>query len=188
MDYKKQIEFDFSEIPALTAEQINSLSIDLSSGQDYTMISGIDDTLASLGGNGSIDTITLPNTGAYTFTAGHTSIGTISSASISYPNTIYTTGTVGTTDVMNPWTTGNSSGKLSLTGDKADIEVNGKSLMKVLESLEERLNLLTPNAVLESDWEELAKLGKKYRKLETKIKEKARAWDILKSMPPPKID
>jgi hypothetical protein len=160
MNHEKQFEFDFSEIPALTADQITSLSIDLSSGQDNIMT---DTSVWS----GSIDTITISNTSPYVFA-----------------NTSITSGTIG----AGPWTTGNSSGKISLAGDNADIEVNGKSLMKVLESMEERLNLLTPNAKLESDWEELAKLGKKYRKLETKIKEKARAWDILKSMPPPKID
>jgi hypothetical protein len=181
MNHEKQFDFDFSEIPALTADQISSLSIDLSSGQDNIMASGINDALISMGGSGSIDTLTLSNTSPYTFTATTVSPGMPSSS-----NTIFTIGS--NSGVTNPWTTGNSSGKISLTGDKADIEVNGKSLMKVLEGLEERLNLLTPNVELESDWEELAELGQKYRELETKIKEKVRTWDILKSMPPPKID
>jgi hypothetical protein len=174
MNHEKQFEFDFSEIPALTADQISSLSIDLSSGQDNMMASGVTDTL------------TLSDASPYTFTVGGAAIGTISPGTLSSSNTIFTIGS--NNGVTNPWTTGNSSGKISLSGDKADIEVNGKSLMKVLEGLEERLNLLTPNVELESDWEELAKLGQKYRELETKIKEKVRTWDILKSMPPPKID
>jgi hypothetical protein len=174
MNHEKQFEFDFSEIPALTADQISSLSIDLSSGQDNMMASGVTDTL------------TLSDASPYTFTVGSTAIGTISPGTLSSSNTIFTIGS--SNGVTNPWTTGNSSGKISLSGDKADIEVNGKSLMKVLEGLEERLNLLTPNVELESDWEELAELGQKYRELETKIKEKVRTWDILKSMPPPKID
>lgn len=176
MNHEKQFEFDFSEIPALTADQISSLSIDLSSGQDNIMASGIADTL------------TLSNAGSYTFAVGGPNIGTISPATVlGSSNTIFTIGS-SSIDAMNPWTTSNSSGKISLTGEKADIEVNGKSLMKVLEGLEERLNLLTPNVKLESEWEELAELGQKYRELETKIKEKVRTWDILKSMPPPKID
>lgn len=186
MNHEKQFEFDFSEIPALTADQISSLSIDLSSGQDNLMASGIDDALISMGGTGSIDILTLPNTSPYTFTANGSTIGTISPGTLSSSNTIFTIGS--SNGVTNPWTNSNSSGKISLTGDKADIEVNGKSLMKVLEGLEERLNLLTPNVELESDWEELSELGQKYRELETKIKEKVRTWDILKSMPPPKID
>ena len=185
MDSKKQIELDFSDIPALTPEQIDSLSLDLSTGQDDIMSSVIDDTLISLGGTGAVgstgayDTITL--TSPYSFTTNTTTIGSISPLTAG-SNSIFTI----SSDGSNPWA--KSSGKISLTGDKADIEVNGKSLMKVLEGLEERLNLLTPNVELESDWEELAELGQKYRELETKIKEKVRTWDILKSMPPPKID
>ena len=36
----------------------------------------------------------------------------------------------------------NQSGKLSLQGTNADIDINGKSLMKTLEALEDRLNIL----------------------------------------------
>lgn len=71
------------------------------------------------------------------------------------------------------------SGKLSLQGENADIEVNGKSLMGMLERIEERLNILTVNAELESDWEELRALGEQYRALEQHIKDKMQVWSKL---------
>ena len=54
-----------------------------------------------------------------------------------------------------------------------------------MEQVEERLNILTPNPELEKEWDDLRKLGERYRKLEKKCKEKAEVWKKLKSMPPP---
>jgi hypothetical protein len=85
-----------------------------------------------------------------------------------------------------PLTVGNS-GMLSLVGDKADIEINGVSLCETLKSLEQRLNILRPNPSLETDWDDLRKLGEQYRELENKILEKQKMWDILKKMPPPDL-
>ena len=82
----------------------------------------------------------------------------------------------------------NQSGKLSLQGTNADIDINGKSLMKTLEALEERLNMMVPNPELEKEWDDLKKLGNRYRKLEAKCKEKANMWNKLKSMPKPNIN
>lgn len=79
----------------------------------------------------------------------------------------------------------NSSGRLQLQGDDADIDINGKSLMNTLVSLEERLNWLVPNPELEQEWDELRDLGNRYRELENKCKEKSKMWSQLKSMPPP---
>ncbi len=64
-------------------------------------------------------------------------------ANIGYSNTMWTTGTSGFngTNAMDL----NQSGMLSLKGKNADIDINGKSLMKTLEALEERLNMLVPN-------------------------------------------
>ena len=82
----------------------------------------------------------------------------------------------------------NQSGKLSLQGTNADIDINGKSLMKTLEALEDRLNMMVPNPELEKEWDDLKKLGNRYRKLEAKCKEKAKMWNKLKSMPKPNIN
>jgi hypothetical protein len=79
------------------------------------------------------------------------------------------------------------SGKISLTGEKADIDINGKSMLQWMQKVEERLNILTPNSDLEKDWDDLRKLGERYRKLEKKCKQKAEMWSKLKSMPAPNV-
>ena len=79
-------------------------------------------------------------------------------------------------------------GKISLRGKDADIDINGKSMKAWMEKVEERLNILTPNPELEKEWDDLRKLGERYRKLEKKCKEKSEVWKKLKSMPPPKLD
>lgn len=72
--------------------------------------------------------------------------------------------------------------KISLQGEEADIDLNGKSIKAWMEKVEERLNILTPNAELEKEWDDLRKLGEKYRKLEKKCKEKAEVWNKLKKL------
>jgi hypothetical protein len=82
----------------------------------------------------------------------------------------------------------NSAGTVSLQGENADISINGKSLMKTLEALEQRLNWLQPNTKLEAEWDDLKELGDRYRELEQRCKDKATVWEKLKAMPPPEID
>jgi hypothetical protein len=123
-------------------------------------------------------TISISNGGA---------IGAIGGTGGAYSNTMWTTNTAtgwNGTSAMDL----KQSGMLSLRGENADIDINGKSLMKTLEALEERLNLMTPNPELEKEWDDLKKLGERYRKLEKKCKEKAEMWNKLKSMPKPNID
>lgn len=79
------------------------------------------------------------------------------------------------------------SPKLSLQGNDADIEINGQSLMKTLQSLQQRLGWLQPNAQLEAEWDELRALGERYRELEKICEEKSKAWQCLKNLPPPVI-
>jgi hypothetical protein len=76
---------------------------------------------------------------------------------------------------------------MDLTGDAADVNINGKSLKGWMEKVEARLNILTPNPELEKEWDELRRLGERYRKLEKKCQEKAEVWKKLKSMPKPVI-
>jgi len=82
----------------------------------------------------------------------------------------------------------NQGGKIELRGEKADIDINGRSMSAWMEQVEQRLNILTPNPELETEWDELRRLGERYRKLEKKCKEKAEVWKKLKAMPPPKLD
>ena len=72
------------------------------------------------------------------------------------------------------------SGHIDLKGDNADITINGRSLNKTIQALEERLNMLRPNEHLEAEWDQLRELGEAYRKLEADLLEKQRAWEILK--------
>jgi hypothetical protein len=128
------------------------------------------------------DTITISNvTSPYTVT------GAIGAG---FSNTVYTTSMSAGTNA--PWMTSTlgqvSAPKIRLDGEGADIEVNGWSLVDAVKRIEERLNILTPNPALESEWSELRELGEQYRKLEQYIKEKQATWDKLKAMPKPNID
>ena len=110
------------------------------------------------------------------------SISGVSGANVGYSNTMWTTGLSGTSAADL-----NQSGKLSLQGTNADIDINGKSLMKTLEALEDRLNMLTPNPEMEEEWDQLRELGERYRELEQQCREKTKMWNKLKSMPKPNI-
>ena len=101
-------------------------------------------------------------------------------ASGTYANTMWTTGTSGFngTNAMDL----NQSGKLSLQGTNADIDINGRSLMKTLDALQERLNMLTPNPEMEAEWDQLRELGERYRELEKLCKEKSTVWNKLKKI------
>lgn len=74
-----------------------------------------------------------------------------------------------------------NSGTIKLSGENADIDINGVSLKDTLMDIQSRLALLTPNPKLEKEWAELKELGDAYRKLEADIKTKMKTWDILKS-------
>ena len=74
-----------------------------------------------------------------------------------------------------------------IKGENADLLINDKSLKTWMEKVEERLNILTPNPEMEAEWDQLRKLGERYRKLEKKCKEKSDMWNKLKAMPKPEI-
>ena len=104
-------------------------------------------------------------------------ISSVSGANVGYSNTMWTTGLSGTSAADL-----NQSGMLSLKGANADIDINGKSLMKTLEALEDRLNMLTPNPDMEAEWDQLRELGERYRELEKLCKEKSTVWNKLKKI------
>ena len=109
-------------------------------------------------------------------------ISSVSGANVGYSNTLWTTGLSGTSAADL-----NQSGMLSLKGEKADIDINGRSLMKTLDALQERLNMLTPNPEMEAEWDQLRELGERYRELEQQCREKTQMWNKLKSMPKPNV-
>ena len=74
-----------------------------------------------------------------------------------------------------------TNGKINLDGQDADIEINGRSLMQILDGLEQRLGLLKCREDLESNWSELKALGDQYRAMVKDIEQKTRMWNTLKS-------
>jgi len=138
--------------------------------------------------------------GGYEFTASSNDTITLSSLNYghNYPTIsggVYTTaGTLGPFTISSngtntqPWYNQTTSTKIKLDGADADIEINGISLLKTMQEIQIKLNILQPNTALEAEWEELYALGKKYRELEQQIEEKQATWDRLKAMPPPAID
>ena len=132
--------------------------------------------------------------GGYEFTTSANDTITLNSFNYNNPGLSATTGTYGPFTVnsgsnSNPWDfIPNASTKIKLDGADADIEINGISLLKTMQEIQSRLNILQPNTALEAEWEELYALGRKYRDLEQQIKDKQATWDRLKAMPPPVID
>ena len=126
---------------------------------------------------------TMPNvtisTNTNTISGGYT-IGATGTSS----NTVWTGGSY---RISDPAVVLGAGGRVELKGDSADLTINGKSLKDWMEKVEERLNILTPNPELEKEWDELRRLGERYRKLEKKCKEKAEVWNKLKSMPKPEV-
>lgn len=88
------------------------------------------------------------------------------------------------------WSIGESktSSTIDLKGENADIKINGVSLMDMLTTIQNRLNVMVPNPELEQEWDQLRELGEQYRKLEIKLQEQSNMWAKLKAMPPPIID
>ncbi len=129
--------------------------------------------------NNSIDTYTINiDSGLYNInypTVNLTSGYNIATYDIATSGAIQGTGTW-----AQPVLNATSQGKISITGEQADIDINGKSLKTWMEKVEQKLAILEPNPKLEADWAELKELGDKYRALEKDIHEKMKTWEILK--------
>lgn len=134
------------------------------------------------------DTITLSNTmsSGATYVTGNTSPAYGAGGSGGY---VYSTGTgigsgidtITISDYSNIGPLWNNS--LEVKGDanfEGDVKIKGKSLVESLEKIEEKLAILRPNEELESKWDELRELRKRYMELEKEIIEKEKVWDILK--------
>ena len=136
----------------------------------------------------------------YTVTSGgtfHPSYGPVPNVTIGSTTHTSATGI----KVSSPvWTTNTTAGQYSFTGQNtqpsntvhikgkdADLLINDKSLKTWMEKVEERLNILTPNPEMEKEWDQLRKLGERYRKLEKKCKEQSDMWNKLKNMPRPDL-
>ena len=149
------------------------------------------------------DTIDWGNTLYTTTGTSHPNYGAISGGpttfgpNVSGVNTVLGgTGYTYTINTTSPWiSTGigatngatthvDQSGTIQIRGENADIKINDKSMVTWMEAVEERLNILTPNPELEAEWDDLRRLGQRYRALEQKCKEKAQMWAALKKVQP----
>jgi len=118
-----------------------------------------------------------------------------SAVSSQYPYTVTSTGSsssgqyLQSNGINSTWTSptwsvsdyANSS--LQVRGDanfEGDVKIKGKSIIDLINNIEQRLAILHPNTELESKWEDLKKLGDMYRQLEQEIIEKEKMWAILK--------
>ena len=113
-----------------------------------------------------------------------------------YPNVTTVSGSNVSTPVIATYTSSGYSftgqniqptNTVHIQGENADLLIDDKSLKTWIEKVESRLNILTPNPELEKEWDELRRLGERYRKLEKKCQEKANMWNKLKAMPKPEI-
>ena len=77
------------------------------------------------------------------------------------------------------------NGRINLEGANSDLILDGVSVRDTLAKIEQRLNILRPNAELEAKWDQLRELGEQYRQLEAEIMEKQAMWDKLQHMPDP---
>lgn len=129
-----------------------------------------------------VDGNDLSNTGSYQY-----GYGAVPPASVTIgpdpwvTHTVWTTtGTSGSWNISDVDLTSPPSGKIRLEGEDADIEINGRSLTQILDSIEQRLGMLKCREDLEKDWHELKRLGDQYRALVKDIEEKHKIWDALK--------
>ena len=118
--------------------------------------------------------------------SGHPAVGAVyANSSIGINNAGYAaTGGYTFSNMVDPSFSNVKAGTLTLQGKEADIEINGVSLMTVLQGIQERLNILEPNRTFEAEWHQLQELGKQYRALEAELLEKQRMWSQLSTRPP----
>jgi hypothetical protein len=110
--------------------------------------------------------------------SGHPAVGAVY-ANSAVTTTAAITGGYTFSNTVDPSFSNVKAGTLTLQGREADIEINGVSLMTVLQGIQERLNILQPNRTLEAEWQELRALGEQYRALEAELLEKQRMWSQL---------
>jgi len=129
----------------------------------------------SISGGSTASNWTTNNTApTWTFTTGGTT-----NAGMPTWQTTGTGYTIGTATQPNI----EQGGKIHIKGKNADLVIGDKSMRAWMEQIEERLNILTPNPELEKEWDELRRLGERYRKLEKKCQQKSDMWNRLKSLP-----
>jgi len=109
---------------------------------------------------------------------------TITSAGSSSSGQYLQSNGINTVWASSTWTASDyANSSLQVRGDanfEGDVKIKGKSIIDLINNIEQRLAILHPNTELESKWEDLKKLGDMYRQLEQEIIEKEKMWAILK--------
>jgi hypothetical protein len=129
----------------------------------------ITSSLGDLSYSTMTDTITLSTTDA-------PSVLTISSGGI------LGSGLYGTDTLSMDWNRLNNvslSNRLQLTGDDADIEINGESVVSLLRDIRDRLAILRVSDEMEAEWHELRQLRSQYEAKLAECESKSRAWKTL---------
>lgn len=154
----KDIKIDLSNIDTMLAKLASNMQTQLDLDYNYSSL-GQAGTISQAASSNTWPYVT-NNTGSYTWT---------------------TNGTGGTLGL--DWNIAQQKQALHVQGDaefEGDVKIKGKSLIDMLDKIEERLAILHPNEKLEEKWEELKKLGDMYRALEKDIIEKEKIWETLK--------
>lgn len=154
-----------TQIPTLTLDELDQLTTSITSGTgtDTITYNPIWSTTGTV----------VPGYGA--------AIGGGTGYTYTSPNTVPW---INNSNAISPAMVVRESGTIDIQGENADIKMNGKSMKAWMEKVEERLNILTPNPELEKDWDDLRRLGERYRALEKKCREKAKMWEELKKVQP----
>ena len=79
---------------------------------------------------------------------------------------VYTVNGSGSATWANPNTNTSVSGKLKLNGENADIEINGVSMLDILNGITDRLAILQPKPELLEKYENLREAYEHYKTLE----------------------
>lgn len=73
-----------------------------------------------------------------------------------------------------------NSGKITLEGADADIEINGESIVGVLKDIRDRLGIMKLSEDMEQQWEELRDLRRQYEAKLEECRAKIQTWKKLK--------
>ena len=111
-----------------------------------------------------------PNTSNVVIGGAGTSASTISIAG-SGAGQVYTVNGSGSATWTNPNANTNISGRLKLNGKDADIEVNGVSMLDILNGITDRLAILQPKPELLEKYENLREAYEHYKTLEALLHE-----------------
>jgi hypothetical protein len=101
--------------------------------------------------------------------------GAVPPATMTWPNTAAPTYTFSDLSITQP-----PQAKITLTGDDADIEINGESVVGMLKDIRDRLNILQVSVEMEQEWDELRVLREQYEAKLTECRQKSKIWKALK--------